>query len=130
MRPSLLRHFPQDVDGIRSVGIGAYLGGAITLMDNPDLLTAATSILTVEARHDSFLQYGLGASSFPSPFDTSLSGVFAYNLAQMFIVSCPQQLPIVVLPKLELISKLAHCRHAFVRDVFPLTTNHKAQRRP
>ncbi|KAF2091305.1 hypothetical protein K490DRAFT_183, partial [Saccharata proteae CBS 121410] len=78
---------------ITTVGIGAYLGGALDLMDSPDLLTTASSILTVEARHDSFLRAGLGASPFPTPFDTSLTALWAYNLAHMFVVSCPQELP-------------------------------------
>jgi len=89
---------------ITTVGIGAYLGGAVPLMDNPSLLTAAGSILTNEARHDSFLRAGAGASPFPSPFDTSLSALFAYNLALEFVVSCPQYLPLTQLPTLKVTS--------------------------
>lgn len=89
---------------ITSVGIGAYLGGAALLTDDPTLLTAASSILTVESRHDSYLRAGVGASPFPTPFDTALTAVFAYNLAQAFIVECPQQLPITILPKLTLVA--------------------------
>ncbi|KAL8924363.1 MAG: hypothetical protein Q9208_004145 [Pyrenodesmia sp. 3 TL-2023] len=85
---------------ITSVGIGAYLGGGSLLTDNPELITAASSIVTVEARHDAYLRAGLGASPFPTNFDTALTAVFAYNLAQMFIEHCPQQLPIIILPKL------------------------------
>ena len=86
---------------MNSVGIGAYLGGADLIMDDPMLLTEAASILTVEARHDSYLRYGINASPFPNPFDTALTALWAYNLAQMFIVSCPTQLPgVVALPKL------------------------------
>ncbi len=91
---------------ITSVGIGAYLGGGALLTDDPTLLTAASSILTVEARHDSYLRAGVGASPFPDSFDTALTAVFAYNLAQLFIVSCPQQLPIIILPKLTLVSPM------------------------
>ena len=87
-----------------SVGIGAYLGGALGLTDNPTLLTDASSILTNEVRHDAFLRDGVGASPFPTPFDTSLTAVFAYNLAQQFIVSCPQQLPLIILPKLTAVA--------------------------
>ncbi|MCJ1367455.1 hypothetical protein MMC16_006588 [Acarospora aff. strigata] len=87
---------------ITTVGIGSYIGGAAPLSSNPTLLTAASAILAVEARHDAYLRAGLGASPFPTPFDTPLTAVFAYNLAQMFIVSCPQYLPIIVLPKLTL----------------------------
>lgn len=91
---------------ITSVGIGAYLGGGALLTDDSTLLTAASSILTVEARHDAYLRAGVGASPFPNAFDTALTAVFAYNLAQMFIVSCPQQLPITILPKLTLESPM------------------------
>lgn len=87
---------------ITSVGIGSYLGGASQLVDNPILETASASIVTVEARHDAYLRAGVGGSPFPTSFDTALTGVFAYNLAQMFIVECPQQLPIIILPKLIL----------------------------
>lgn len=87
---------------ITSVGIGAYLGGASLLTDDPILETASAAILTVEARHDAYLRAGVGGSPFPTAFDTALTATFAYNLAQMFIVHCPQQLPITVLPKLKL----------------------------
>ena len=89
-----------------SVGIGAYLGGALDLMDNATLLTDAGSILTVESRHDAFLRAGADASPFPTPFDTSLSAVFAYNLAYMFVVECPQPLPLILLPKLMVTTDL------------------------
>ena len=88
------------------VGIGAYLGGSTLLTDNTNLLTTAGSILTNEARHDAFLRSNVGASSFPEPFDISLTATFAYNLAQAFIVSCPQQLPITILPTLNLTSPM------------------------
>ena len=88
---------------ITSVGIGAYLGGATELVDSAKLLTTAGSILTNEARHDSFLRAGVGASPFPAPFDTSITALWAYNLAHMFVVHCPQELPgVVLLPKLQL----------------------------
>ncbi|KAL8839219.1 MAG: hypothetical protein Q9170_001825 [Blastenia crenularia] len=91
---------------ITSVGIGAYLGGGSLLTDDPNLLTAASSILTVESRHDSYLRAGIGASPFPTSFDTALTAVFAYNLAQMFIDHCPQQLPITILPKLTFVGPM------------------------
>ncbi|KAI4241481.1 MAG: hypothetical protein LQ352_007439 [Teloschistes flavicans] len=88
---------------ITSTGIGAFLGAASLLTDDPALLTAASSILTIEARHDAFLRAGVKASPFPTPFDTALTAVHAYNIAQMFIVSCPQQLPLIILPKLTFV---------------------------
>ncbi|KZF19652.1 hypothetical protein L228DRAFT_270974 [Xylona heveae TC161] len=91
---------------VSTVGIGAYIGGATGFSDNEQLLTAAGSILAVEARHDAYVRTEIGASPFPTAFDTALTPVFAYNLAQMFIVSCPQPLPIIVLPKLNLTSPM------------------------
>ena len=91
---------------ITSVGIGAYLGGAELITDDPMLEVASASILTVEARHDAYLRAGVGGSPFPTSFDTALTAVFAYNLAQMFIVECPQQLPLTILPKLTLESPM------------------------
>lgn len=90
---------------ITTVGIGAYLGGAALLMDDATLLTEAASILTNEARHDAYLRAGAKGSPFPTPFDTTLPGLWAYNLAHQFVVSCPQELPnppFVLLPKLSL----------------------------
>ncbi|MCJ1225869.1 hypothetical protein MMC12_002518 [Toensbergia leucococca] len=113
--PACTYQFPTSVDPksfvflanmITSVGIGAYLGGSENLTDSAVLEEAAASILTVEARHDAFLRIGLGASPFPTNFDTGLSAVWAYNLAQMFIVSCPKQLPLIILPKLNLTSPM------------------------
>lgn len=90
---------------ITTVGIGAYLGGALELMDNPELLTDAGAIVTVEARHDAFLRAGLKSSPFPSPFDTSLTALWAFNLAHEFVVSCPEDYPsvapVVQLPMLK-----------------------------
>lgn len=90
---------------VTSVGIGAYLGGAQLITDNPTLLTTAASILSVEARHDSFIRAGLGGKPFPNAFDTALTALWAFNLAQEFIVSCPMQLPVPIgltLPKLTM----------------------------
>ncbi len=112
--PTCSYNFPYDsptsfvdlANMVTSVGIGAYLGGAEILTDDPILEVASASILTVEARHDAYLRTGVGASPFPTTFDTALTAVFAYNLAQMFIVECPQQLPLPVLPKLTLESPM------------------------
>ncbi|KAL9096800.1 MAG: hypothetical protein Q9163_006409 [Psora crenata] len=101
-------HFPYNspssfvnlANMLTSVGIGAYLGGAALLTDSPALVTAASSIVTVEARHDTYLRTGIGAAPFPMPFDTALTAVFAFNLARLFVVQCPQQLPLPVLPRL------------------------------
>jgi hypothetical protein len=42
----------------------------------------------------------MGASPFPTNVDVPLSSIWAYNLANKYITSCPQQLPIDTLPPL------------------------------
>ena len=44
---------------ITSVGIGAYLGSAELVANEPILEVASASILTAEARHDAYLQPAL-----------------------------------------------------------------------
>ena len=114
---------------ITSVGIGADLGGGALLTDDPQLLTAASSILTLEARHDSYLRAGVGGSPFPTAFDTSLPAVFAYNLAQPFIKECPKeaQLPIPMLPKLTLTSPPPSPKLVPVAEGTPLTFQYDVQ---
>lgn len=71
-------------------------------MDNPTILTGATSILLVEARHDAILRRGLGASPNPNAFDTPVTALWAYSIAHNFIVgNCPIELYPVTLPKLS-----------------------------
>lgn len=68
-------------------------------------LTDAASILTVEARHSSYLRASLSESPFPSPFDTPLDFDEVYTLAAPFIVSCPASnptLPVKAFPSLAL----------------------------
>jgi hypothetical protein len=83
---------------ITSISLGFYLG---SLNDfSPELQTVAASILSVEARHDAIVRNGIGASPFPTNVDVPLSSIWAYNLAQKYMTSCPQPLPIDMLPPL------------------------------
>lgn len=89
---------------LEGVGVSAYLGAAQNIT-NPAYLTAAGSILTVEARHNAYLRAALAASPFPTPFDTPLDFNQVYSLAAPFIVSCPATnpaLPVSAFPTLTL----------------------------
>jgi hypothetical protein len=89
---------------LEGVGVSAYLGAAASIMD-PDYLTDAGSILTVEARHSSYIRASLDETPFPQPFDAPLTFNEVYTLAAQFIVSCPSTnaaLPVSAFPSLVL----------------------------
>ncbi len=88
---------------LEGVGVSAYLGAAASIMDK-DYLTAAGSILTIEARHTAYIRSGIGESPFPNPFDTPLDFNQVYSLASAFIVggSSPVKLPFMAFPMLTL----------------------------
>lgn len=73
---------------VENVGVGAYLGAAHLLSD-PTLLTAAASIVTVEARHQSILNVLSGTgSAIPQAFDMPLSPQQVLAIASPFISGC------------------------------------------
>ena len=68
-------------------------------------LTAAGSILTVEARHSAYIRAGNKQVPFAQPFDAPLSLNEVYSLASAFITSCPESnpaLPVKAFPALAL----------------------------
>lgn len=74
---------------LEAVGISAYLGAA-PLVNSSDVLAAAGSIVTVEARHQAFIRVASGAEPVPAAFDTALGPRAVFTLAAQFIKSCPQ----------------------------------------
>jgi len=57
---------------LENTGVSAY-DGAGQFLENPDLLTAAGSIVAVEARHASYLNLITNESPFPAAFETPLT---------------------------------------------------------
>jgi len=78
---------------LENTGVSAYLGAAAGL--SGDLLTAAATIVTVEARQSSFLNLVVGQTAVPYSFDTPLTPKEVITMASNFITSCPYDLGIV-----------------------------------
>ncbi|KAF2447988.1 hypothetical protein P171DRAFT_429574 [Karstenula rhodostoma CBS 690.94] len=74
---------------LEAIGVSAYLGAA-PLVNSSDVLTAAATIVTVEARHQAFIRTATGAEPVPAAFDTPLGPRAVFTLAAQFITSCPE----------------------------------------
>jgi rubrerythrin len=70
---------------LENTGVRAY-DGAGQYLANPDLLTAAGSIVAVEARHASYLNLVTGAEPAPASFETVASPAEVLEIAGPFIV--------------------------------------------
>ncbi|KAK4058248.1 hypothetical protein OIO90_000405 [Microbotryomycetes sp. JL221] len=101
---------------LEGVGTAAYLGAAPDITDKA-YLSAAGSVLTVEARHTSYLNEVFGETGFPVPFETSLSYAQVYSLAAPFIVpnSCGKSgsLPAAIkaFPALTVVTRIPRSGH-------------------
>lgn len=78
---------------VEFLGVSAYLGGA-TLIDDPVLLDAAGSILSVEARHSTVLNILSGSgTAVPAAFDIPFTPSEVLAVASPFISGCDLGIP-------------------------------------
>ncbi|KAF8607786.1 hypothetical protein BDV93DRAFT_435554 [Ceratobasidium sp. AG-I] len=77
---------------VENVGVSAYLGGA-ALVDDRQILVAAATILTDEARHQTVLNMLNGGVAIPSAFDVALAPSQILALAGGFISGCDLGIP-------------------------------------
>ena len=85
---------------VENVGVAAYLGAA-NLLSDPRLLTAAGSILTVEARHQTVLNlFSSAGSVIPAPFDLAFTPSEVLAIVSPFVSGCnltiPSNVPLTV----------------------------------
>lgn len=78
--------FLMTAAALENTGVKAY-DGAAQYIANPDLLTAAGSIVAVEARHASYLNHLLGQVPFPLAFEETLTPAEVLEIAGPFIRS-------------------------------------------
>lgn len=77
---------------VEDLGVAAYLGAA-HLVTDPTLLTAAASIATVEARHQTVLNILNGGTAIPQAFDLFFTPSQVLALASPFISGCDLGVP-------------------------------------
>jgi hypothetical protein len=78
--------FLQTAAVLENVGVAAY-DGAGQFIENADLLTAAGSIVAVEARHAAYLNLITGESPFPAAYETPMTPDEVLEAAGPFIVA-------------------------------------------
>ena len=97
-----VKSFVQLSSILEGVGVTAYLGAAAEIVSST-YLTAAGSILTIEARHSAYIRSSMGLSPLPVPFDVPLTLNEVFTLAAPLIVSQPAnqpKLPVKAFPTL------------------------------
>lgn len=78
--------FLATAQALENTGVSAY-DGAGQFLSDPGLLTAAGTIVAVEARHASYLNLLNGTLPFPAAFETPLSRDEVLEIAGPFIVN-------------------------------------------
>lgn len=81
-----MQSFLVTAAALENTGVRAY-DGAGQWLESPELLTAAGSIVAVEARHASYLNLLTGEIPFPSAYETPASRDEILAIADPFIVS-------------------------------------------
>ncbi len=82
---------------LENIGVSAYLAAA-PLVKTPGILTVAAEIVTVEARHQTFIRTASKAAAIPGAFDTPLGIRSVFTLAAAFISSCPTGSNLAITP--------------------------------
>ncbi|KAK2623606.1 hypothetical protein QTJ16_006787 [Diplocarpon rosae] len=82
---------------LENVGVSAYLAAA-PLVKTPGILTVAAEIVTVEARHQTFIRTASRTAAIPSAFDTPLGIRAVFTLAAGFISACPAGSNLAITP--------------------------------
>lgn len=82
---------------LEAVGVSAYLGAA-PLINSSDILAAAATIATVEARHQTFIRVASSNEPVPAAFDVPLGPRAVFTLAAQFIKSCPEGSNLAIQP--------------------------------
>jgi hypothetical protein len=71
---------------LENTGVSAYDGAGASL-ESPELVTAAGTIVAIEARHAAYLNLVLGEMPYPFPFEAALPPARILEIAGPFIVS-------------------------------------------
>jgi hypothetical protein len=89
--------YPLDFCPYQMLTGSRYLAAA-PLVKTPGILTVAAEIVTVEARHQTFIRTASQQAAIPSAFDTPLGIRAVFTLAAGFISSCPSGSNLAITP--------------------------------